>query len=218
MRFCGYGCCDLAMGRYIVGITGASGVQYAERLLTVLLGDGHDVRCVVSSSAERVLEIEANVAITGDLAKDDAAIRSWAKIKDNAKFKLYSKKDVAAPIASGSFHTDGMAVVPCSGGTLAKIANGISGGLVERAAEVCLKERRKLILVPRETPVSLTHLRNLVLASEAGAVILPASPGFYNNPRHIGDLVDMVVARIISQFNLPTDILTPWQGYGQSRE
>lgn len=206
------------MGTYTIGITGASGAQYAQRLLNVLLSDGHDVRCVISKSGERVLEVEMGVSLSGDPKLDAETILNWAAAKPGSKFKLYSKSDVAAPIASGSFHTDGMAVTPCSGGTLGKIANGISGGLVERAAEVCLKERRRLILVTRETPVSLTHLRNLVLAAEAGATILPASPGFYHKPSTVQDLVDMVVGRILNQLGLSSNISRRWLGYGENRE
>ena len=117
--------------------------------------------------------------------------------------ELYHHKNVAAPIASGSFNCAGMVVVPCSGGTLARIAHGVSGGLVERAADVMLKERRKLILVPRETPLGLIHLRNMVGVTEAGAIVMPAMPGFYHDPQSIQDLVDMVAGHHQPDLLLP---------------
>jgi 4-hydroxy-3-polyprenylbenzoate decarboxylase len=105
-----------------------------------------------------------------------------------------------------------MVVVPCSGGTLARIAHGVSAGLIERAADVCLKERRKLILVPRETPLGLIHLRNMVAVTEAGAIVMPAMPGFYHNPQSVQDLVDMVAGRVLAHLGVPSDMLKPWQG------
>ncbi|HJP27345.1 MAG TPA: UbiX family flavin prenyltransferase, partial [Dehalococcoidia bacterium] len=117
-----------------------------------------------------------------------------------------------SPIASGSFPFDGMVVVPCSGGTLGRIAHGISSGLLERAADVCLKERRRLVLVPREMPISLIHLRNMTSVTEAGAIVLPASPGFYHNPTGIDDLIDMVAGRILASLGIESLVMKPWFG------
>ena len=131
---------------------------------------------------------------------------------------MYHHKDVAAPIASGSFPIDGMVVVPCSGGTLGRIAPGVSNGLLERAADVCLKERRRLVLVPREMPVSLIHLRNMTAVTEAGAIVLPASPGFYHNPTQIDDLIDMVAGRILAVLGIDSPLMEPWTGPEESSQ
>lgn len=199
------------MANYIVAITGASGVCYAKRVIQGITALGHRVECVVSGSGARVLEVEENLYFTST-AKDLDLLKGWAEVSSEADIVFHSAHDIAATIASGSYPVSGMVVVPCSGGTLGKIANGISGGLVERAAEVSLKEGRKLVLVPRETPISLTHIRNLKLAAEAGATILPASPGFYNNPSSVDDLVVMVAGRILNQLGLDTDLLQIWRG------
>jgi 4-hydroxy-3-polyprenylbenzoate decarboxylase len=137
----------------------------------------------------------------------------WANAAGfDGTFELYHHKDVAAPIASGSFPVDGMVVVPCSGGTLGRIAHGISNGLLERAADVCLKERRRLVLVPREMPLSLIHLRNMTAVTEAGAIVLPASPGFYHAPKSIDDLIDMVAGRILASLGIDSSVMKPWLG------
>ena len=125
---------------------------------------------------------------------------------------LLDERDVAAPIASGSYPVAGMAVVPCSTGTLARIAHGVSSGLLERAADVCLKERRTLILVPRETPLSLIHIRNMAAATEAGAIVLPAMPGFYHHPKSVQELVDFVAARVLAHLGVEASFLKKWTG------
>ena len=136
-----------------------------------------------------------------------------------AKYKLdenlldvIDENDVGASIASGSFRTSGMAIVPCSTGSLGSLANGISRGLIERAADVCIKERRKLIIVPRETPYSLIHLENMTKLTMAGAVILPASPGFYNLPQTIDDLVNMISSRVLEKLGIESENLKEWKG------
>ena len=126
--------------------------------------------------------------------------------------KLYHENDVAAPIASGSFRTDGMVIIPCSTGTLGSISNGISRGLIERSADVILKEKRKLIVVPRETPLSLIHLRNMIRLTEAGGVVMPASPGFYHLPKSVNDLVDMIASRVLQHLGIESHIIKPWKG------
>ena len=125
---------------------------------------------------------------------------------------VIDENDVGANIASGSFRTKGMAIVPCSTGTLGSIANGISRGLIERAADVCLKERRRLIIVPRETPYSLIHLENMTKLTKAGAVVLPASPGFYNLPKDINDLVNMISSRVLEKLGIISGTLREWRG------
>lgn len=202
------------MARYVVGISGASGAPYVRRVLQVLASTGHQLDLVITGSGAKVLEVEEGVSITGDAQSDLEAFSSWigCDMASRSGFKWHHEANVAADIASGSCHVDGMVVAPCSGGTLARIANGMSGNLLERAADVTLKERRKLILVPRETPLSLVHLRNMVAATEAGAIVLPASPGFYHKPKSIDDLVDMVAGRILYHLGVENDLFQVWDG------
>ncbi len=198
------------MAVFAVAITGASGMPYARRTLNMLLGDGHKVYVVVSVSARKVLAVEE------DLVLDDADIAQkigeWAGAGQGSELVVLDPDDVGAPIASGSFGLDGMAVVPCSGGTLGRIAVGVSGGLIERAAEVCLKERRRLVLVTRETPLSIVQINNMKRVTEAGAVVLPAAPGFYHKPRQIADLVDMVASRIVDHIGAGANQVKEWRG------
>ena len=201
------------MGVYVLGIAGASGTPYARRVLEQMLGAGHDVKAVITDAGRKVLAVEEDLVLTGNTEVDTPTLLEWANAADSAgTFELYHHKDVAAPIASGSFAVDGMVVVPCSGGTLGRIAHGISNGLLERAADVCLKERRRLVLVPREMPLSLIHLRNMTAVTEAGAIVLPASPGFYHNPKSIDDLVDMVAGRILASLGIDSKVMKTWLG------
>ena len=201
------------MGVYVLGIAGASGTPYARRVLEQVLGAGHDVKAVITDAGRKVLAVEEDLMLTGNTEADTPTLLEWANVPDFAgTFELYHHKDVAAPIASGSFAVDGMVVVPCSGGTLGRIAHGISNGLLERAADVCLKERRRLVLVPREMPLSLIHLRNMTAVTEAGAIVLPASPGFYHNPKSIDDLVDMVAGRILASLGIDSKVMKTWLG------
>ncbi|MBT4125536.1 MAG: UbiX family flavin prenyltransferase [Chloroflexi bacterium] len=201
------------MGVYVLGIAGASGAPYARRVLEQMLLAGHDVKAVITDAGRKVLEVEENLVLTGNTEADTPSVLAWAQVNDfSGTFELYHHKDVAAPIASGSFPIDGMAVVPCSGGTLGRIAHGISNGLLERAADVCMKERRRLVLVPREMPLSLIHLRNMTAVTEAGAIVLPASPGFYHNPTGISDLIDMVAGRILASLGIESSVMKPWLG------
>ena len=202
------------MARYVVGISGASGAPYVRRVLQVLASSGHQLDLVVTGSGAKVLEVEEGLSITGDTRSDLEELSRWIgrDMASRSGFNWHHEDNVAADIASGSCHVDGMVVAPCSGGTLARVANGMSGNLLERAADVALKERRRLILVTRETPVSLVHLRNMVAATEAGALVLPASPGFYHNPKTIDDLVDMVAGRILYHLGVDNDLLQVWHG------
>ena len=197
-------------GRYaglpplVVAITGASGAPYAVRLLEVLARHHVPVWLVPSGHGLRLLRQECGIASLDELRA--ATGGDWATIT------LFTDDDRGALPASGSRRTSGMVVCPCSMGTVAAIAHGTSRSLVERAADVTLKERRKLVLVPRETPWSTIHLRNLLVAAEAGAVVLPAAPGFYHRPATVEALVDFVVQRVLDQFDIGIDIAPRWEG------
>jgi flavin prenyltransferase len=192
-----------------LGVTGASGAPYAVRLLRALNASGTAVRLLVSSYGWRLLAEEA--AIDGADALR-AATGDWSRVQ------LFDALDRGATPASGSAPSRGMIICPCSMGTLASIAAGVSRNLVERAADVALKERRPLVLVPRETPLSLVHLRNMTALTEAGATILPAAPGFYHRPRSVDDLVDFVVARILDHLGIYHAIGRRWTAGEPPRE
>jgi 4-hydroxy-3-polyprenylbenzoate decarboxylase len=188
----------------VVAITGASGAPYGVRLLEVLARRRVPVWLIVSSHGWRLLQAEAGIASEDELRA--ATGGDWSSIT------LFPDGDRGARPASGSTRSAGMVICPCSMGTVAAIAGGTSRSLVERAADVVLKERRRLILVPRETPLSLIHLRNLTAVTEAGAVVIPAAPGFYHRPTGIGQLVDFIVQRVLDQLGLDIDIAPRWQG------
>ena len=188
----------------VLALTGASGAPYAVRLLEVLARNQVPVWLIPSEHGIRLLREECGIKSVEGLR--EATGGDWSSVT------LFPDDDRGALPASGSQRTSGMVVCPCSMGTVAAIALGTSRSLVERAADVTLKERRKLILVCRETPLSLVHLRNLVAAGEAGAVILPASPGFYHRPTKVSDLVDFVVQRIIDQLDLDIELTKRWKG------
>lgn len=222
---------------FVLAITGASGMTYARRLIEVLCAAGCDVHLTISGASPRVLkqELEATVDLdhfdptmlmldNGPSLADDKLrrVRELAGISSEASSVLsvasgepglvfyHHYRDHSAPIASGSFLTGGMVVCPCSCGTLSSIVHGASSNLIHRAAEVHLKERRKLILVPRETPLSLPQLTNLRRAAEIGAVILPAMPGFYHGVTTIQDLVDFIVSRICDQLGVENSLIRRW--------
>ena len=188
----------------VLAITGASGAPYAVRLLDVLAKHHVPTWLLVSTHGWRLLAEESGI-------KDEAGLKK-ATGGDWECVRLFNDADRGAEPASGSVQTLGMVVCPCSMGTMAAIAQGTSRSLIERAADVTLKERRKLVLVPRETPLSLVHLRNMTLAAEAGATILPAAPGFYQRPNEIGQLVDFIVQRIVDHVRLDIKLIEPWQG------
>jgi 4-hydroxy-3-polyprenylbenzoate decarboxylase len=188
----------------VMAVTGASGAPYAVRLLGVLARHKVPVWLIVTSHGWRLLDAETGIA-------DEAGLRV-ATGGDWSTITRFADDDRGARPASGSARTSGMVICPCSMGTVAALAAGTSRSLVERAGDVTLKERRKLVLVPRETPLSLIHLRNLVSLAEAGAVVLPAAPGFYHRPEGIAQLVDFVVQRILDQLDLGIEIAPRWQG------
>ncbi|MFC7741294.1 UbiX family flavin prenyltransferase [Nocardiopsis composta] len=184
--------------RLIVGISGASAPHLAVHLLEAVRRLGSvDTHLVISRAARRTLEIEA-----GRRARDVAALAT----------EYHRSEDIAAGIASGSFRTMGMVVVPCSMKTLAGIAHGFSDNLLTRAADVCLKERRRLVLVTRETPLSLVHLRNMAAVTEAGATVLPPTPAFYHSPDTIDDLLDHWSGKVLDQFGIDHDLYRRWSG------
>lgn len=185
-----------------VAITGASGARYAVRLLDVLNQAQVPVSLIVSDVGWRLLNEELDI-------RDETGLRNATG--DWSRVKLYADNDRGATPASGSAPSRGMVVCPCSMGTLASIAQGTTRSLIERAADVCLKERRKLVLVPRETPYSAIHLENMLRLTNAGAVVLPASPGFYHRPESIDELVDFIVGRVVAQLGLDLNIGPRWQ-------
>ena len=178
-----------------VGISGASGVRYGIRLLEILAEKGIKTHLILTDVANQIIELETDYTPSAVLK-----LATWN----------YSPKDFSAPIASGSYRTAGMVIAPCSMKTLGAVANGISDNLLTRAAEVCLKEERKLILMTRETPLSLTHLENMLQAKKAGASILPACPCFYSKPKTLEDLIDIMVGRALDLLGIENSIYQRW--------
>jgi 4-hydroxy-3-polyprenylbenzoate decarboxylase len=193
----------------VMAFTGASGAPYGVRLLQQLANGGRDVQLIVSSHGLRLLKTETDI---GDVAGLRAAVGAAAW---DSHITVYDDADRGAGPASGSAKTSGMVICPCSMGTLAAVAAGTSRSLVERAADVTLKERRPLVLVPRETPLSAIHLENMLRLTRAGAVILPASPGFYHRPAGISDLVDFVVARVLDHLGVENTLAPRWGESGR---
>jgi flavin prenyltransferase len=189
----------------VVGITGASGAPYAVRLLQALTAAHRPVSLIVSKYGLRLLATESGIE-SMDALRDAVGIDAWASYVE-----VFSNDDRGARPASGSSVTSGMVVCPCSMGTLSAIAVGASRSLIERAADVTLKERRKLVLVPRETPLSAIHLGNMLRLARAGAVVMPASPGFYHRPKEVSDLIDFVVARILDQLGVRQTLVSRWE-------
>lgn len=188
---------------WVFAITGASGAPYGVRLLEFLAKGKVPVQLIVSRHGWRILELESGISSDTELKKATGGDWSTVSVFDDA--------DRGATPASGSAKSAGMVIAPCSMGTVSAVAQGSSRSLVERAADVALKERRKLILVPRETPLSLIHLRNLTTVTEAGGVVIPAAPGFYHKPKAISDLVDFVVQRVLDQMGLSIEIAPRWK-------
>ncbi|MGB2712634.1 MAG: UbiX family flavin prenyltransferase [Vicinamibacterales bacterium] len=194
-----------------VAITGASGAVYATRTLAALLERGCHVELVVSDYGKRLLRDELGDGAAIDKLQEFLTSMYGPGV-GNGSFTSYSNKDLGAKIASGSQDCEAMVVVPCSMKTLAGIAHGLSRNLIERAADVMLKERRTLVLVPRETPMSLPQLRNMVLCAEAGAMVLPAMPAFYQMPKTLDDLADFMAGKILGALGLPHELYPPWKG------
>jgi flavin prenyltransferase len=189
----------------VVAMTGASGAPYAVRLLQVLCQIDRTIHLTISPSAIQVLREEMDLNLTLD-SFDPTGFGTLGA----GRLVYHHYQDFAAGIASGSFRTGGMVIIPCSMSTLGAIAGGITTNLITRAADVHLKERRTLILVPRETPLSLIHLENMLSVTRAGAVVLPAMPGWYHRPRNLDDLINFVVARICDQLGVDNRLIARW--------
>jgi len=179
----------------VVGISGASGAGYGIRLLQVL--QGSEIHLILTDSARKIIELET------DFSPED--------VEDLADH-VYAEDDFTAPIASGSYRFDAMVIIPCSMKTLAGVASGLSDNLIGRSAEICLKDRRRLVMIPRETPLSLIQLKNMVSVTEAGAVVMPACPAFYSKPQNLDDLIDVLVGRVLDLIGVENNLYPRWKG------
>lgn len=192
-----------------LAITGASGVQYGLRLLECLIEAKYRVYVMLSSAAHVVIATETDLKLAHRPEELQRQLNALYNAQDD-QIQVFGKENWMAPIASGSNTAKAMVVCPCSSATLSAIAHGISSDLIERSADVMLKEQRKLILVPREMPLSAIHLENMTKLAHMGATIMPASPGFYHRPNKVEDLVDFVVARILDHLNVPHELIPRW--------
>ena len=198
--------------RIIIAITGASGALYAKRLLESLVANNIEIYLIISTLGRRLLHEELGMESGGPL--DLTALAGT----ENHRIQLLPYKDVGACIASGSFKADAMVVIPCSSNKLAEFAHGLGDNLISRAAQVTLKERRKLIIVHRETPLGLIEIQNMLTLTHAGAIICPANPGFYTLPQTIDDLVNMLVGRILDLLDIPHQLHARWNGKSPTAE
>ncbi|MBN3943350.1 MAG: flavin prenyltransferase UbiX [Nostoc sp.] len=196
----------------ILGVSGASGLIYAVRAIKFLLEAEYSIELVASKSTYMVWQSEQEIRMPPEPTGQEQFWREQAGVALSGKLRCHPWSDVGAGIASGSFATLGMMIIPCSMSTVAKLAVGLSSDLLERAADVQLKEGRKVVIVPRETPFSLIHLRNLTSLAEVGVRIVPAIPAWYHNPQTIEDLVDFVVARALDQLDIDCIPIQRWQG------
>lgn len=192
-----------------VAITGASGVQYGLRLIQCLVAARHQVLVMVSRAAQVVIATETDLSLPGSPADQEAFLTAEFAAKPG-QIRVFGREQWMAPVASGSGAPSQMVVCPCSTGCLSAIATGASNNLIERAADVALKERRQLILVPREAPYSEIHLEHMLKLTRMGVVVIPASPGFYQRPQSVEDMVDFVVARILNQLEIDQNLLPRW--------
>ncbi|MEZ4542968.1 MAG: flavin prenyltransferase UbiX [Cyanobacteriota/Melainabacteria group bacterium] len=194
----------------VLAITGASGAIYGLRTLQFLAGSGQPCELLISKAAYKVMQVEHDLDLVNESCPK-AAILNYLKLPPDAPVKFHELGDYAASVASGSYRTRGMAVVPCSLGTLGALANGLTANLIQRAAAVCLKEKRPLVIVVREMPFGHIQLKNMLALSEAGATVACASPGFYHRPRTIQDQIDFVVGRILDQLGFDNDLFKRWK-------
>lgn len=200
------------MSRYFVGLTGASGHAYAERLVRALVSAGHEVDLALTEAGAKVLRHELGVeaGTRGELLAEN--LEGWIGAECAQSVRVFHSDQVEAPASSGTSGTVAVIICPCSMGTLARVSAGFSSNLVERAADVSIKERRKLVIVPRETPLSEIHLENLLRMARLGAVVLPAMPGFYHAPRTLEDLVDHVVGKVLDALGVENRCGARWTG------
>ena len=196
---------------FTVAVTGASGAIYATRTIAALLERGCQLELVISDYGRRLLRDELGDAAAVEKLLDYLTAKYGNEVRAGS-YTLHSNKDLGSKIASGSMDSEAMVVVPCSMKTLAGIAHGLSRNLVERAADVMLKERKPLIVVPRETPMSLPQLRNMVLCAEAGVHVMPAMPAFYQMPKTLDDLADFMAGKILSALGMSHDLYPAWKG------
>jgi flavin prenyltransferase len=194
------------MKTFTVGITGASGAIYGVRLVQEILKCGHKVHLVVTEAGWQVFKEE----LEWDTSNRESVIEKQFAIHGKERLMYHTLRDFNAPIASGSYQNDGMVIIPCSMGTLSGIAHGASGNLLERTADVMLKESRKLILVPRETPLHKIHLENMIKVTEAGGKIVPAMPGFYHLPKSLDDIVNFLVGKVLDNLGVHHELFTRW--------
>jgi 4-hydroxy-3-polyprenylbenzoate decarboxylase len=192
-----------------VAFTGASGMPYGIRLVECLLGAGCEVWLLYSQVAQIVARQEMDLELPSRPAEVQSALSARFGAAPG-QLRVFGREEWFAPLASGSNPADAMVVCPCTMGTLASIAAGLSQNLIERAADVAIKEGRKLVLVPRETPFSAIHLENMLKLARLGVVIMPPSPGFYTHPQTVGDMIDFVVARVLDQIGVPNDLMRRW--------
>ena len=195
--------------RVSLAITGASGVQYALRLLECLVAQKVQVLVMISKAAQVVTAAETEIKLPGTPEAQESFLTELYGAVEG-QIRVFGRENWFAPVASGSGAPSSMVICPCSTGTLSAVATGASNNLIERAADVTLKERRKLILVPREAPYSEIHLEHMLKLTRMGAVVVPASPGFYHKPESVNDMVDFIVARILSQLDLQQDLMPAW--------
>ena len=200
------------MTRFFVGITGASGHAYTEALVRALIGAGMEVDLCATGAGAKVLKHELGVVAEPDGSLSPETLRKWLGEEVAAAVRVFAPAAVEAPASSGTSLTGGVLLCPCSMGTMARVAVGFSSNLVERAADVALKEGKRLIIVPREAPYSEVHIENMLKLSRLGAVILPASPGFYHHPKSIADLVNHLVGKILDRAGVEHSIGKRWAG------
>ncbi len=192
-----------------IAITGASGSAYGLRLLELLLQNGRQVYLMISKAGEMVIPMETGMELPSETAQmEEVLVQRFNAME--GQLRLFGREEWTAPVASGSNPPAAMVVCPCTAGTLSAIATGASNNLIERAADVMLKEQRRLILVVRETPLSAIHLENMLKLARLGVVTMPASPGFYNRPQSLEQIVDFMVARVLDHLEIQHDLIQPW--------
>ncbi len=197
------------MKPWIVGMTGASGIRFAARLIKVLNQTGRRVHLVISEPARLTMKEELGIVLPSLTAKD---FSEAFQIENPALLEMHHPKEFTAPIASGSYPVEGMVIIPCSMGTLGAVANGLSQNLIHRAADCIIKEHRRLIMVPRETPFSAIHLENMLKLARLGVRIVPPIPGFYSGEKTIEDIIDFVVGKVMDQMDVPHALYPRWTG------
>ena len=197
------------MSTYTVAITGASGAPYALKLLQVLAKGGHTVFCSISREGLSILKDETNLMLKGSETDIQYTLEKHLEAKQG-QVTYFDEDNMYAAIASGSVKVDAMVVIPCSMKTLSAMAHGYASTLIERAADVTLKEKRKLIIVPRETPLSAVHLRNMLTLAELGCYVIPAMPAFYQHPKKVSDMVDFIVGRVLDSLEIENDLSPRW--------